>query len=145
MMSQQNKQLVRRYFEELDRTKAAPVHLCTPDFAFHVAGFPSMDVEATKQFAAMFFTALPDLAHPFEELIAEGDKVAFRGRYEGTHTEDFMGVPASGRRISVVGVGVFHVADGKVAEFWVSPDRMSLMQQIGALPMQDQANVGARS
>jgi steroid delta-isomerase-like uncharacterized protein len=144
-MSEQSKQLVRRYFEELDRGKAAPVHLCTPDFALHVAGFPSMDVEATKQFAAMFYTALPDLTHPIEELIAEGDKVAFRGRYQGTHTGDFMGVPASGRRISVVGVGVFRVANGKVAEFWVSPDRMSLMQEMGALPVQEQANVGPRS
>ena len=63
-MSEQNKQLVRRYFEDLDRGKTAPVRLCTPDFAFHVAGFPSMDVEATTQFAAMFYTALPDLTHP---------------------------------------------------------------------------------
>ena len=139
-MSEQNKQLVRRYFEELDRGKAAPVHLCTADFAFHVAGFPSMDVEATKRFAAMFYSALPDLTHPIDELIAEGDKVAFRGRYEGTHTGDFMGVPPSGQRISVVGVGVFRVANGRVAEFWVSPDRMSLMQQIGALAVQEQAS-----
>jgi predicted ester cyclase len=51
-----------------------------------------------------------------------------------------MGVPASGRHISVVGVGVMRVANGKVAEFWVSPDRMSLMQQIGALPVQEPAN-----
>jgi steroid delta-isomerase-like uncharacterized protein len=144
-MSEQNTQLVRRYFEELDRGKAAPLHLCTPDFAFHVAGFPSMDVEATRQFAAMFYTALPDLTHPLEELIAEGDNVAFRGRYEGTHTGEFMGVPASGRRISVVGVGVFRVANGMIAEFWVSPDRMSLMQQMGVLPVHEQATVGARS
>jgi steroid delta-isomerase-like uncharacterized protein len=139
-MSEENKQLVRRYFEELDRGKAAPVHLCTADFAFHVAGFQSMDVEATKRFAAMFYSALPDLTHPIDELIAEGDKVAFRGRYEGTHTGDFMGVPPSGQHISVVGVGVFRVANGRVAEFWVSPDRMSLMQQVGALPVQEQAS-----
>jgi len=144
-MSEQNKQVVRRYFEELDHGKAHPVHMCTPDFVFHVAGFPSMDVEATKQFAAMFYTAMPDLTHPVEELIAEGDKVAFRGRYVGTQTGAFMGVPASGRRVSAVGIGVFRVANGKVAEFWVSLDRMSLMQQMGVLPVQEQANAGARS
>ena len=71
--------------------------------------------------------------------------MAFRGRYQGTHNGDFMGVPASGRRISVVGVGVFRVAEGRVAEFWVSPDRMSLPQQMGALPVKEQANVGASS
>jgi predicted ester cyclase len=85
-MSEQNKHVVKRYFEELDHGKAHPVHMCTPDFVFHVAGFPSKGVDATKQFAAMFYTAMPDLTHPIEELIAEGDRVAFRGRYVGTHT-----------------------------------------------------------
>ena len=47
-MSEQNKQVVRRYCEELDHGKVHPVHMCTPDFVFHVAGFPSMDVEATR-------------------------------------------------------------------------------------------------
>jgi predicted ester cyclase len=134
-MSEENKRVVRRYFEELDRRKATPVDLCTDRFTFYVAGFPPMDLEATKQFAAMFFDALPDLSHPLDELIAEGEKVAFRCRYEGTHTgAEFMGVEASGRRISMTGVGVMRVTNGQVAEFWVSPDRMTLMEQIGALP-----------
>jgi steroid delta-isomerase-like uncharacterized protein len=139
-MSEENKRVVGRYFEMLDRGRATPVDLCAAGFTFHVAGFPPMDLDATKQFAAIFFSELPDLSHPLDELIAERDKVAFRCRYEGTHTADFMGVPASGQHISVVGVGVMRVANGKVAEFWVSPDRMSLMQQIGALPPQEQAN-----
>ena len=45
-----------------------------------------------------------------------------------------MGIQASGRHISMTGVGVMRVTNGQVAEFWVSPDRMTLMQQIGALP-----------
>ena len=143
-MSEENKRVVRRYFEELDRRRATPVDLCAAGFAFHVAGFPSMDLAATTRFAAIFFSGLPDLSHPLDELIAEGDKVAFRCRYEGTHTSDFMGVPASGQHISVVGVGVMRVADRKIAEFWVSPDRMSLMQQIGALPAQEPANAPPR-
>src|SRR6267142_1858087 len=53
------------------------VDLCADRFTFYVAGFPPMDREATKQFAAMFFNALPDLSHPLDELIAEGEKVAF--------------------------------------------------------------------
>jgi predicted ester cyclase len=142
-MSEDNKRVVRRYFEELDRQRTTPVDVCSAGFTFHVAGFPPMDLEATKQFSAVFFDGLPDLKHSLDELIAEGDKVAFRCRYEGTHTAEFMGVPASGRRVSAVGVGVIRVADGKVAEFWVSPDRMTIMQQIGALPAQEEANLGA--
>ena len=85
----------------------------------------------------MFFNALPDLSHPLDELIAEGDKVALRCRYEGTHTGELMGVPPSGRRVSAVGIGVMRIVDDKVAEFWVSADRMTIMQQIGALPVQE--------
>ena len=132
-MSEQNKQIVRRYFEELDRRRATPADLCAAGFTFHVAGLPPMDMDATVRFGAMFFDALPDLRHPLDALIAEGDTVAFRCRYEGTHTgEALMGVPASGRHISMSGIGMMRVAEGKVAEFWVSPDRMTLMQQLGA-------------
>lgn len=134
-MSEQNKQVVRRYFEELDRAKASPVDLIAPGFTFQAAGFPPMDLEGTEGFTGLFFSAFPDLTHPVDELIAEGDTVAFRCRYEGTHTgADFMGVPASGRHFSAVGAGVVRVVDGKVAEFWVSPDRMTILQQIGAIP-----------
>jgi predicted ester cyclase len=133
-MSDETKRAVRHYFAELDRRRATPIDLCAAGFTFYVAGFPPMDVDATVRFAAMFFDALPDLTHPLDELIAEDDRVAFRCRYEGTHTgAEFMGVRASGRHISMTGIGVMRVADGKIAEFWVSPDRMTLMQQIGAL------------
>ena len=134
-MSEKTKQVVRRYFEGLDRGKASPVDLIAPGFTFQAAGFPPMDLEGAEQFTQLFFSAFPDLTHPVDELIAEGDRVAFRCRYEGTHTgQDFMGVPASGRQFSAVGAGVVRVLTDKVAEFWVSPDRMSIMQQIGAPP-----------
>jgi hypothetical protein len=63
-MSEENKRIVRRYFEELDRGRATPADLCTPGFTFHVAGFPPMDMEATVRFGAMFFDAVPDLVSP---------------------------------------------------------------------------------
>jgi NAD(P)-dependent dehydrogenase (short-subunit alcohol dehydrogenase family) len=129
----ENTRVVRRYFEELDRRRATPQDLCADGFTFHVAGFPAMDLHATATFGATFFDAMPDLTHPIDELIAEGNKVAFRCRYQGTHTgADFMGVQASGKRISIAGVGVMRIAGGRIAEFWVSPDRMTLMEQIGA-------------
>ena len=134
-MSESNKQVVRRYFEELDRLGASPVDLCAPGFTFQTAGFPAVDLAGAKQFTAMFYAAFPDASHPVDELVAQGDVVAFRCRYEGTHTgADYMGVPASGRHYSAAGAGIVRVADGKVAEFWVSPDRMTIMQQIGAVP-----------
>ena len=139
-VSEHNKQVVRRYFAELDRLHATPVDLCTADYTFRLAGSPPMGLEAVKQFTEAFFSGMPDLRHPLEELIAEDDKVALRCRYEGTHTGELMGVPPSGRAVSAVGIGMMRVVDDKVAEFWVSPDRMTIMEQIGALPAEEQAD-----
>ncbi|MGW3621827.1 ester cyclase [Micromonospora arida] len=133
-MSEANKRIVRNYFEELDGGRTTPVHLCTEDFRFHPAGLPTLDIDGVKVFGDAFFTGMTDLQHPLDELIADGDLVALRCRYEGTHDGELMGVPATGRQVSAVGIGVMRVADGKIAEFWVSPDRMTIMQQIGAIP-----------
>jgi len=84
--------------------------LCADRSTFYVAGRPPMDLEATKQFAATFFNALPDSKAPTPE----------RNSWE--------------TKRSMTGIGVMYVTNGQVAEFWVSPDRMTLMQQIGALP-----------
>ena len=134
-MSEENKNVLRRYFEELDRLGGAPVDMCTPDFTFQAAGLPAVDLEGSVEFSAMFYASFPDATHPLDELVAEGDRVAFRCRYEGTHTgADYVGVPARGRRYSAAGCGIVRIADGKVAEFWVSPDRTSIMEQIGGSP-----------
>ncbi|WP_157756815.1 ester cyclase [Plantactinospora sp. KBS50] len=133
-MSEQNKQIVRAYFEELDRGRTTPVHMCTDDFQFHPAGAPTLDIDGVKTFGDAFFRGITDLMHPLEELIGDGDLVALRCRYEGTHDGELMGVPATGRKVSAVGIGVMRVADGRIAEFWVSPDRLTIMQQIGAIP-----------
>ncbi|MFI6160132.1 ester cyclase [Micromonospora sp. PTRAS2] len=133
-MSEENKRIVRDYFRELDRGRTTPLHLCTDDYRFHPAGLPSMDRQGVKEFGDAFFAGMPDLRHPLDELIADGDHVALRCRYEGTHDGELLGVPASGRRVSAVGIGIMRIEAGRIAEFWVSPDRLTIMRQIGALP-----------
>jgi hypothetical protein len=66
-VSAQNKQVVRRYFEELDRAKASPVDLCAPGYTLQAAGFPAMNLEAAEQFTKLFFSAFPNLAHPVDD------------------------------------------------------------------------------
>lgn len=133
-MSDHSENVVRQYFSELDRGRGTPAHMCTDDFVFHVAGFALMDLAAAVEFGQIFFVGLPDLMHPLEHVIAQGDTVAFRCRYEGTHTAAFMGAPATGNAVSFQGIGFMRVASDKIAEFWVSPDRMTMMQQVGLLP-----------
>lgn len=133
-MSEENKALVRSFLEVQDREERTPVELCSPDFTAHIPGAPPMDFEAFEQFEAVFFAGFSNIRHSLEDIVAEGDRVAFRMTMDFTHTGEFMGLPASGKQASVLGIAIMRIADGKVADYWGSPDRMGLMQQIGALP-----------
>ena len=128
-----NKALARSFFQEADRGRT-PVELCTPGFTAHFPGPPPMDLEGFDQFEAMFRSAFSNQEHALEDLVGEGDEVAVRLRFEGVHTGDFMGVPASGRHFSVEGTAFLRIANGKVAQLWGFLDQMALLQQIGGLP-----------
>ena len=87
-----------------------------------------------SEFYAGFAKALPDVELTAEDVIAEGDKVAVRYRLRGTHSDELMGVPATGKAVDVEGQSFFRFEDGRVAERWQSLDAVGLMTQIGALP-----------
>ncbi len=133
-MSQENKVLVRRFFELLGHNQRVPEELLGPGFTYHVAGSPPKDLSATQQRMAMFGAASSDARHVEEDMVAEGDKVAFRTRLEMTHSGEFMGIAATYRQISIVEMGIMRIEDGKIAEMWGLLDTMELMQQIGAMP-----------
>lgn len=133
-MSEENKAIVRSFLEVQDREERIPAELCSPDFTAHIAGAPPMDIAAFEQFEAVFSAGFSNIRHSIEDIVAEGDRVAFRLTIDSTHTGEFMGVPASGKQVSFLGIGIMRIADGKVADYWGSPDAMGLMQQIGALP-----------
>jgi SnoaL-like polyketide cyclase len=111
-MSAANKALARRFFEEADRGRT-PVELCAPGFTAQFPGPPAMDLEGFDQFEAMIRSAFSNIEHPIEDMVGEGDEVAVRLRMEGTHTGDFMGVPASGKRFSVEGTAFLRIAGAR--------------------------------
>ncbi len=67
-------------------------------------------------------------------MIAEGDKVVIRQTWSGTHKGEFMGIPATGRRVSIAVIDIIRVADGRFVEHWGQLDMMGMMQQLGAIP-----------
>jgi|SRR4051794_38349765 len=79
-------------------------------------------------------TAFPDGRMEIDDLIVEGDTVAIRNTWYGTHQAEFYGVPASGKSVAVTSVGIDRVQDGKVTEGWGELDMVGMMQQMGALP-----------
>ena len=133
-MSEDNKALVRHWFDESDRLGRMPDELFAPGFVAHIPGSPDMDAAAFQQYSASFYNAFTDFSHTFEDMVAEGDRVAFRATSRATHTKDFAGITATGTQIEVGQIGIVRVADGMMAEVWNSTDRLGMMQQLGAMP-----------
>ncbi len=90
--------------------------------------------EGVKQALAMISGAFPDWWVTVEDMIAEGDKVVTRYTGQGTQRGEFMGIPATGKRVTTTVIDIFRIADGKVAEAWVEADNLGLMQQLGMIP-----------
>lgn len=90
--------------------------------------------EGIKHMVAGFRLAFPDVHMTIEDQIAEGDRVATRYTFRGTHLGDLMGIPPSGRRVEMSGITIARMTNGKMTEGWVVYDLLGLMQQIGAIP-----------
>ena len=87
-----------------------------------------------KQMIGMMRGIFPDLVLSTEDLIAEGDKVVLRWSATGTHQGGFMGVPATGNKVTVTGIGIDRIEGGRIVEHWEQFDAMGMMQQMGAIP-----------
>ena len=94
---------------------------------------------ATDRGAQVLFDAFPDFHVTVEDMLAEGDKVMYRGRVSGTHTGEFMGAHPSGKRFEVTEMHVDRVAGGKIVEHWGLLDIMGMLQQIGVIHEPEEA------
>ncbi len=89
---------------------------------------------AMAQFLNLYLRAFSDLRVTFEDALADRDRVVTRWRLEGTQDGPLMGIAPSGRRVSIEGIRIDRVEDGKIAESWMQMDTLGLLEQIGALP-----------
>jgi steroid delta-isomerase-like uncharacterized protein len=137
-MSEENKALARRVIEELFIRGNLEVsdELIAPNYIFHDPASPEevRSPEGFKHFASTFRRAFPDLQVTIEDQIAEGEKVVTRYTARGTHQGELMGLPASGKRVTIVGASVTRASGGKLAETWDHYDALGMMQQIGVIP-----------
>lgn len=135
MSTPESKTLGARFFAEQDRLRGGPAdELCAADYTAYIGGNPPMTLAGHKQFAAAFYHAFPDIQHTVEDTIAEDGKVTVRFTLHGTHTADFIGIPATGKPIDVSAIAILQIADGKVAELRAVFDQMGMMQQLGIIP-----------
>jgi predicted ester cyclase len=143
MSAEENKELVRRFVQEFwnEGNAAAADELMAVDAEIHMPTGELVDLDGLKGFAGAFRGSFPDWHSTFEELVAEGDRVAERWTGRGTHRGELQGIAPTGRRVEVPGSVFYRIVDGKIGEFRGQLDMMSLMQQLGAIPLPQQAEV----
>lgn len=140
MSTEQSKSVARRFFEEQDRLRGGPApELCAPTYTARIASNPPLDLAGHQQFAAMFYGAFPDLYHTIDDLIGEGERAVVRFGLHGTHTSDFMGIPATQKRVDVSAIAFLRIVDGRVAELIGEFDQLGMLQQLGAIPAPEPA------
>ena len=145
MSTEENKALVRRMIEEdKNRNLDGILELYAPDYVIHggeVYGLPptyAPGMAGLKQLCAAVWTAFPDEHVAPEDMIAEGDKVAYRFTFRGTHQGDFMGVPPTGKAVTVTGIYISRIAGSKFVEDWRQVDDLGWLQQLGVIPQMAQ-------
>jgi predicted ester cyclase len=138
MSAEENKALVRRYIEVVwnKRNTAALDELLAPNYKRYVSATATpLTREGQRQRVTGFHTAFPDIHFTIEDLFAEGDRVAFRATFRGTHQGPFpilQGMAPTGKQVTVSVLDVVRVEHGKFAEHWGGPDVLDLLQQLGA-------------
>ena len=132
-----NKVLARAYFTAfLDRNAAWWQRHIAPDFVRHDPGlnFEVRGPEGVARLGEVLHGGVTEMRLPIEEVVAEGDRVLVRLRFQGRHTGDLMGLPASGRSIDIAVMDLFRIVDGRLVEHWALLDNLGLLKQVGALP-----------
>lgn len=148
MPAEENKTIVCRVMDEAwnQGNLAAIDELYAADYVDHAPGHGGPGREGVKRTIQMFRSAFPDLRGTLEDLIAEGDKVAFRYTAAGTHQGDLMGIAPTGKRVSMDGIAIVRIANGKIMEGWGGFDALGLLRQLGAVSIGGQVGaLGSRA
>jgi steroid delta-isomerase-like uncharacterized protein len=137
MSAEENKTVIRRWIEAYnERDLEGEADVLAPGFVAHVSAAPGPleGLEAWRQFTGPFSEAFPDLRLTVQDIAAEGDTVAARVAFRGTHRGEFQGIAPTGKEVAFSSMEFNRVVDGKVEEHWVELDLLGLMQQLGAIP-----------
>jgi predicted ester cyclase len=137
MSIEENKAIARRWNEELFNGGNPDIidELAHPNYVSH----PGMTSSgAFKQSAMQMGSVLSDWSITLEDLVAEGDRVAFRWTAYATHSGPYMGVQPTGKRVTMTGISIYRIADGKVIEDWHVTDNLGFQKQLGVVPDMNQ-------
>jgi steroid delta-isomerase-like uncharacterized protein len=134
----QHKALLRRLYDEVfTQGNIDVLDEIVAEHAVEHKGLPGIEAtgrEGVWQLASAFRRAFPDLTFEVHDLIAEGDKVVGHVTIHGTHEGELVGIPPTGRRVSVAAIDIVRAEGGKLAEHWGVTDNLAMLQQLGIIP-----------
>ncbi len=133
---QVNKAIVTRYVDEVNKGNLdAFDELVDPSYVDRNP-IPNQEpgIPGLKKAYKMFTDSFSEMVYDFEDVMGEGDLVCGRGVMYGTHTGEFLGIPATGKRLRWTGTRIFRLREGRLVEGWINLDMLSLLQQLGAIP-----------
>ncbi len=135
MSAKSNIALVRHLYEEIDKGNEAVLdEVFSPEYAEHdPASTPTSPtgLVGLKQGFERFAAAFAESEHVIEDIFAAGDKVVVRVTGRGVHRGDYLGVPPTGKRVSMSGIAIYRIAHGKIVEEWSQSDRLDFQRQLG--------------
>ena len=138
MSTEDNKTLMRRFFEEVYTKKnlAAIEEFIAPNHIDHSAAAAGLPVgaEGSRQAIGMMLTGFPDLHVTVEDMIAEGDKAVVRMTMRGTQQGAFGSISPTGKQVAVSTIDIVRIEGGKIAEEWGIDDMLGMLQQLGVVP-----------
>jgi steroid delta-isomerase-like uncharacterized protein len=132
-MSDANKAVVRRYYEIIDSGDVSLIdEVLAADFISHSPPFPGLPetLDGVRQGWAISLAAFDTYRHVIEDQFAEGDRVATRVTATCTHTGDYRGIKGDGREVSIEGIAIHRIANGRIAEHWGRIDLAGLLHQM---------------
>lgn len=143
MSVQRNKDTFRRYIEEVWKDENLDIadEIFAEKYLSHQSDGSVLErgPDDVKKFVAEYRSAFSDIENVAEDMIGEDDKVVTRWMLRATNTGDFRGIPATGNRVHITGIGIFRFSEeGKVVESWDSLDQLGMMRQLGAIPLPEQ-------
>ena len=128
-------QFASQFFHGQDRLRGTlPPELCAPSYRAEIVGFPVMDAAGHGQFGKAWYAAFPDITHRIDEARPTDAGIVVRFTANGTHTGDFMGIPATNRPVSASAFVLLTIENGRVTHLSAMFDQMGLMKQLGVVP-----------
>lgn len=132
----ENETISRRWHEDVinQGDLDALDEILAPDVVHHAGTFPDgVGIDVVKTVLGALLTGFPDVQHTIEQVIAQDDLVVIRWQAEGTHSGEFQGYAATGKRVTRTGINIFRIECGRIAEEWSEVDGLGRLRELGLL------------